>query len=81
MKKILLVKGENTVFNRKHFEESGFMVVVVTDRYGIEVLEICEFNFILIDNQLLTVLKNRLYDKIRDYCNTPILLCEIQRTS
>jgi len=78
MKKILLVKGANAVFNRKHFEESGYMVVVVTDEYGgIEVLEICKFDFILIDNQLLNILKNRLYEEIRNYCNTPILLCAI----
>lgn len=78
MKKILLIKSKNAVFNRKHFEKSGFMVVVVTDDYGgIEVLEICEFDFILIDNQLLNILRNRLYEEIRIHCNTPILLYAI----
>ena len=73
MKKILLLKGANTVFNRKHFEESCFMVVVVTDGYdGMDVLEICEFEFILIDNKLLDIRRNELYSEVRNYCDTPI---------
>lgn len=75
MKKILLIKDKDTVINKKHYEESGYMVVILTDGYSsVDVLGICTFDFILVDHLLLTVDGKGIHDDIRRYCDTPIFV-------
>lgn len=73
MKKILLIMFEEIVFNKKHLEEIGFAVMISkAGDDGLEQIQNCEFDLIIIGNQPLYEDGITLYSEIRKYCYTPI---------